>query len=431
MDDLRNKRRLDFPLLLSALALWVIGVFLVYSATYFHETGPLVGIYRQQIIWVVMALIIVVLVVSIPARWMFHGAYVFYGLTLVLLAIAVVAGIHAKGAERWISLGGGIRIQPSEFAKIGLLLALSRYLSEKTVSLQKVSTFIAPGILILIPFAMVLKQPDLGTALVFCAMVLPMFYWSKLSLLDVFYIVSPLVSLLLAAIPLLMAYDVDIDGGGAGWGFYEAMPWGIFFIILIGILYFTRSPIFLWVGVIAANIFTSTIITVIWGSVLKDYQKLRIISFINPQADPFGAGYQVIQSQVAVGSGHIFGKGYLQGTQSRLSFLPEQHTDFIFSVLGEQFGIVGCSLVIMLFLFLIARGLMVTRDCRNRFINLVAVGTSAVLCFHVFVNIAMTLGMMPVTGLPLPFLSYGGSFTITVAVLVGLLLNARVTDHDF
>jgi len=427
MDDLRSKRRLDIPLLLSAMALWVIGIFLVYSATYFHETGPLVGLYKQQIIWVAMALVIVAIIVAIPARWLFEGAYVFYGISLILLIIAIVAGIHAKGAERWISIAG-FKIQPSEFAKVGLLLALARYLSEKTVSLHKLSTFILPGILILIPFAMVLKQPDLGTALVFCVMVLPMFYWSKLELLDVFYIVSPLISLLLSALPLLLSYEAE---GGGTWGFFEAVPWGIFFIVLIGILYFTHSPIFIWIGVIAGNIFTSTIITVVWGSVLKDYQKLRIISFINPQADPFGAGYQVIQSKVAVGSGHIFGKGWLQGTQSRLSFLPEQHTDFIFSVLGEQFGIVGCSLVILLFLFLIIRGLMVTHSCRNRFINLVAVGAAAILCFHIFVNIAMTLGMMPVTGLPLPFLSYGGSFTITVAILVGLLLNARVTDQDF
>jgi rod shape determining protein RodA len=397
----------------------------VYSATYFHETGPLVGLYKHQIIWVAMALAIVAIVVAIPGRWLFQGAYVFYGISLILLIIAIVSGIHAKGAERWISIAG-FRIQPSEFAKVGLLLALARYLSEKTVSLYKLSSFIIPGILILIPFAMVLKQPDLGTALVFCTMALPLFYWSKLSLLDVFYIISPLISLLLAAIPLLVSYST-----GTSWGIFEAIPWGVFFLVVVGILYITRSPIFIWVGVIASNIFMSTIITVVWGSILKDYQKLRIISFINPQADPFGAGYQVIQSKVAVGSGHIFGKGYLQGTQSRLSFLPEQHTDFIFSVLGEQFGIVGCSFVILLFLFLIVRGLMITRNCKNRFINLVAIGAATILCFHVFVNIAMTLGMMPVTGLPLPFLSYGGSFTITVAILVGLLLNARVTDQDF
>ena len=426
MDDLRRRSHFDFPFFLAALALWVTGIFIVYSATYIHESGPLAGIYKQQILWVAMALVIVVFLVSIPGRLIFQGSYIFYGFSLVLLVMAIAMGVEAKGAERWIAVGG-FKIQPSEFAKVGMLLALARYLSEKSVSLYQPSTFIVPGILILVPFALILKQPDLGTALVFGVMALPMFYWGGLTLLNVFYVISPGISLVLSAIPLLLTYNSN----SGGWGIFETVPWGLFFIIVVAVLYVTRPPIFIWVGVIVANIVTSMMITILWGSVLKDYQKMRIISFINPQADPFGSGYQVIQSKIAVGSGHIFGKGYLQGTQTRLSFLPEQHTDFIFSVLAEQFGIVGCSAVILLFLFLIIRGLMVTRDCRNRFINLIAVGASAILGFHIFVNIAMTLGMMPVTGLPLPFLSYGGSFTVTVAILVGLLLNARVTDHDF
>ncbi|MDR3011621.1 MAG: rod shape-determining protein RodA [Chitinispirillales bacterium] len=425
MDDLRKKRTLDFPLFLSALTLWIIGIFLVYSATHFLETGILAGIYRQQIMWVILALLIIVFIVSIPCRFIFRASYAIYGLSLLLLVMVVAAGVVTKGAERWIAIGG-FRIQPSEFAKIGLLLALARYLSENSVSLYKPSTFIIPVIMIFVPFALVLQQPDLSTALVFCAMTLPMFYWSKLALLDVFYIISPMISMIMAAIPLLMAYN-----SGESWGAFEALPWGLFFLVVITALYFARAPIFLWVGVIAANIATGIVVTVLWGSVLKDYQKMRIISFMNPQVDPFGAGYQVIQSQVAIGSGHVFGKGFLQGTQTRLSFLPEQHTDFIFSVLGEQFGLVGCSIVILLFMFLIMRSLMLTRECRNRYINLLAVGISAILCFHVFVNIAITIGIMPVTGLPLPFLSYGGSFTVTVAVLIGLLLNAKVTDQDF
>jgi rod shape determining protein RodA len=427
MDDLRRKHSLDFPLLLAALTLWVIGIFLVYSATYIHESGPLAGIYKQQIIWVVMALLIVVLIISIPARYVAKSAYVIYGLSLCLLVLVIVSGtgVTAKGAERWVMIGG-VKIQPSEFAKVGLLLALAKRLSEKPVSLYNLSTLIVPVILILVPFALVLKQPDLGTAMVFCVIALPMFYWSNLTLLDVFYIVSPLISLLLSAIPLLLAFNT-----GVSWGVFEALPWGVFFVAVIVLLYITRASMLMWIGVVAGNILTATITTVVWGSVLKDYQKMRITSFMNPQADPFGSGYQVIQSKVAIGSGHIFGKGYLQGTQSRLSFLPEQHTDFIFSVLGEQFGLVGCALVIALFLFLIIRGLLVTYSCRNRFINLTAIGCTAILGFHAFINIAMTLGMTPVTGLPLPFLSYGGSFTMTVAIMVGLLLNARVTDQDF
>jgi rod shape determining protein RodA len=425
MENLRKKSHFDVLLLFSAVALWVIGIFLVYSATHIHESGVLAGIYRQQIIWVAMALLIVVFITSIPCRVIFQMSYIVYGIALLLLAMVVAAGVMTKGAERWISFGG-FKIQPSEFAKIGLLLALARYLSEKTVSLHKASSFIVPCLLILVPFGLVVKQPDMGTALVFCVMALPMFYWSNLTLLDMFYIISPIISLFLSAIPLLLAYN-----SGENWGVFEALPWGVFFLVVLTILYLTRATLFLWVGVIIGNIATATAVTIVWGSVLKDYQKMRITSFMNPQADPFGSGYQVIQSKVAIGSGNVFGKGYLQGTQSRLSFLPEQHTDFIFSVLGEQFGIVGCSIVILLFLTLIIRGLMITHECRNRFINLLAVGASSILCFHIFVNIAMTLGLMPVTGLPLPFLSYGGSFTVTVAVLVGLLLNARVTNHDF
>jgi rod shape determining protein RodA len=427
MDDLRRKHSLDFVLLLTAVVLWVIGIFLVYSATYIHESGPLAGIYKQQILWVVMALMIVILIISIPARYISKGAYIFYGASLVMLVLAIAtgSGVAAKGAERWIMIGG-LKIQPSEFAKVGLLLALAKRLSEKPVSLYDLPTLIVPVLLILVPFALVLKQPDLGTAMVFCVMALPMFYWSSLKLLDVFYIISPLISLLLSAIPLLLAFNT-----GTNWGVFESVPWGIFFVIVVSLLYIFRAPLYIWIGVIAGNIATATATTVVWGSVLKDYQKMRITSFMNPQADPFGSGYQVIQSKVAIGSGHIFGKGYLQGTQSRLSFLPEQHTDFIFSVLGEQFGLVGCTIVVILFSVLIIRGLMVTYGCRNRFINLTAIGCTAILSFHVFVNIAMTLGMTPVTGIPLPFLSYGGSFTMTMAMLVGLLLNARVADQDF
>ena len=182
---------------------------------------------------------------------------------------------------------------------------------------------------------------------------------------------------------------------------------------------------------VAINLFTAGITTIAWNGVLQDYQKKRILSFINPQMDPAGAGYQVIQSRVAIGSGSVMGKGYLQGTQTRLSFLPEQHTDFIFSVLGEQFGLFGCTAILLLFLFLIIRGYITTQVVRNRFTNLVVVGSVSLLAFHVFINVSMTLGMMPVVGVPLPFFSYGGSFTLTIAILLGFLLNARYSKQDF
>ena len=230
----------------------------------------------------------------------------------------------------------------------------------------------------------------------------------------------------LSAVPLILAFTSKAPPGIG-----EAIPWGIFFIVLCVILYVTRPPRFLLVCVVVLNLFTAGITTVVWNGFLQDYQKKRILSFINPEADPVGAGYQVIQSKVAIGSGHITGKGYLKGTQTRLSFLPEQHTDFIFSVLGEQFGLFGCTAVLILYLLLIIRGYTTTQYVKNSFSNLVIVGSVSLLAFHIFINVSMTVGMMPVVGVPLPFLSYGGSFTLTIAILVGFVLNARYNKKDF
>jgi rod shape determining protein RodA len=232
--------------------------------------------------------------------------------------------------------------------------------------------------------------------------------------------------MVLSAIPLILAY-----GTTHTLGIGSAVPWGIYFVIACTVLYLARPPVFIWIYVIASNLAAATFTTVLWNSFLKDYQKARIISFINPQADPFGSGYQVIQSKVAVGSGHLFGKGYLEGTQTRLLYLPEQHTDFVFSVLGEQFGLAGCVFVLLIFLFVIFRSLTTTHSIRNRFTNLVIVGGTTMIGFHIFINIAMAIGIMPVTGVPLPFLSYGGSFTLTLAILIGFILNARVSNQDF
>lgn len=425
MKELARKSRFDWSFFLAAAALWVTGFFLVYSATVIHESGPLAGLYKQQIIWIIMAFLIVMAIISVPGRLFYGFAYVVYGGSILLLLMALFMGVSAKGAERWVLIGG-IKLQPSEFAKIGLLLALARYLSEKEVSLSKITSFIMPIILIGIPFILVLKQPDLGTAGVFCAMALPMFFWGGLTILEVIYLVSPVLSLILSAIPLILSFGIE-----HGWGITGAIPWGVFFVGLCVLLYFTRPSLLVTIGVVVSNLVSATFITIVWGSFLKDYQKMRVISFINPQADPFGAGYQVIQSKVAIGSGNIVGKGFLQGSQTKLSFLPEQHTDFIFSVLGEQFGFIGSSVVILLFTFLIVRGYLITQSIRNRFFNLVIVGSISIIAFHSFVNIAMTLGMMPVTGIPLPFLSYGGSFAMTVAMLVGLVLNTRMSDQDF
>jgi rod shape determining protein RodA len=425
MLEIRKKSNVDVALVLTAMALWIIGVLLVFSATHIYESGPLIHSTRNQIIWIVMGIFIILVVASIPTKFYFSFAYVLYGASLLLLLYGAITGVISKGAERWVSIAG-LRVQPSEFAKIGLLLALARYFSTKTISIERLTSFIVPGILMMVPFGLILKQPDLGTALILALMSVPMLYWAGLPVLELFFLMSPVASLALSAIPLILAFTFNTREG-----VWEAIPWGVFFVFLCGVLYFSRPRFIILAGVVIVNLFTAGVTTVAWNGVLQDYQKKRILSFINPQMDPSGAGYQVIQSKVAIGSGSVMGKGYLQGTQTRLSFLPEQHTDFIFSVLGEQFGLMGCFAIILLFLFLIIRGYTTTQMVRNRFTNLVIVGSVSLLAFHVFINIAMTLGMMPVVGVPLPFLSYGGSFTITIAILLGFLLNARYSKQDF
>ncbi|HMA64991.1 MAG TPA: FtsW/RodA/SpoVE family cell cycle protein, partial [Chitinispirillaceae bacterium] len=219
MKDLNKKSSFDIPLFFAAVTLWMIGLALVYSATVIHDSGPLVGLYKQQILWIIMAALVIMAITSIPGRYFHAFAYIFYGISLLMLLAALFMGVSAKGAERWIMVAG-FKLQPSEFAKIGLLLVLARYLSEKTVSLSNIQSFIMPGILILVPFALVMKQPDLGTAMVFCAMALPMFFWGGLTLLEVFLLVSPVISLTLSAIPLILSYESHHS-----WGMLGSVPW--------------------------------------------------------------------------------------------------------------------------------------------------------------------------------------------------------------
>jgi len=424
MKNLYLRGSFDLTLFLPVIILWIIGNMLVYSATAMHNSGPLSGIYQDQIIWTILGLVIIMGTLSVPTRIYYKLAPVIYVITLAMLLMVIVGGLASKGAARWIMLGP-IRVQPSEFAKIGLLLMLAKYLTKHNISLFDPKSLIMPAIIILVPFMFVVKQPDLGTALVFGAMSLPMFFWAGMTLLELFFLISAGISVVLSAIPLILSFGAETPLGIVG-----SLPWVAFFVVLLIILSLTRPPKILWVIVIIANLVSGLMTNALWENKLHDYQKNRVISFVNPQADPRGAGYQVIHSMIALGSGQSVGKGYMDGSQVNLSYLPEQHTDFIFAVLGEQFGFVGCVAVLMLFLFTIIRAITTTQLIRNRFSNLLLVGASSMLAFHILANVAMVIGMMPVTGLPLPLLSYGGSFALTISMLIGLMLNARADERN-
>lgn len=405
---LEDPMKLDWLFLLSLLSLIAIGLTMVYTATS-NGSEPWYATYwfKQILHFIGGTVLTVVIVMTRPRIWRNMAFPIYFLALLGLLAVAGGAGHVSKGAGRWIDLAG-FRLQPSEFAKIGYLLALSRWLSEHKVSLERLRTFVVPGILFLVPFVLVLKQPNLSTALVFTAMTLGAFYWAGLRLVDIFLLVSPVASVISST---------------------SQMIWGALVILVFFLAVKRKLPVRLITLVLVLNIGAGYVSYMAWTA-LEGHQRSRILTFIDPMRDPKGEGYQVIQSKVAIGSGGLTGKGFGEGSQTNLNFLPEEHTDFIFSVLGEQFGFMGACVVLFLFFVLLSRSIAICRSHADPFVNLVVVCSCTILFFHTLVNVAMTLGMMPVTGLPLPFMSYGGSFVLTCMALVGLLLNMRLRGHE-
>ena len=324
-----------------------------------------------------------------------------YGLTLISLVAVKVIGTTALGAQRWISIGG-VNVQPSEFAKIAAILlvaaVLSRHPVERPVDLMR------PLGVISIPWLLVFIQPDLGTSLVFGALMLTMLYWSGMPIEWVVLLLSPLLTALFAGLlPWAMAIWIPLMALLA----YRSLPWKRFAAAVTLLVHGSMAFVTPW----------------LWMHGLKDYQRDRLVLFLDPSKDPLGGGYHLLQSTVGIGSGGLFGTGLMQGQLTKLRFIPEQHTDFIFSALGEETGFIGCILVVLGFALLMARLLQVARHARTDFEALVVIGIGTMIMFQVVVNIFMTIGLGPVTGIPLPFLSYGRSAMVVNFIALGLCLS--------
>jgi rod shape determining protein RodA len=387
------------------LALMSVGVALVYSATIAEDTSVVELFWFKQIVYFVFGSVIAVALIFVRIDWLKRAAIPLYVLALVLLVVVLFfAGDVVKGAGRWIDLGV-FKLQPSEFAKIAYLLIISYWLSKHPVSLYKLKSFVVPFFLFIVPFALVLKQPDLSTALVFIAVTMVGFFFAGLTLTDMFLIVSPVLSVLFSHSQALL---------------FEIL-WGLLICVVVFALFRRKLPKVLTALILMANIFAGYASSMAWN-MLEPHQQKRVNTFLDPMSDPLGDGYQVLQSLTAIGSGGLTGKGFGNGSQTNLAFLPEEHTDFIFSVLGEQFGFLGCAFVLVLYALFLWRATSICRLSSDPFVTLMVMGASTIFLFHIMVNIAMTVGLMPVTGLPLPFLSYGGSFALTCMVLVGFLL---------
>ena len=354
-----------------AAGIAVIGLFAVYSATDTPQ-GPS-SLYYKQLIWVAVGILAMFAVLIPDYHTVSRFAYVLYVLSLLLLILVMVVGKSGMGAQRWLAFGP-IAFQPSELSKIAVILALARFFAEDPRQNYGLTDLGVPAVIVLIPLLLVLKQPDLGTALL----------------------------ILLSASLMIVIAGLRIQA--------------ILVMFIVG-------------ATLAASIFLiPPVKNNLWNS-LKPYQQNRIKAFLNPGSDPLGSGYHAHQSKIAVGSGRVTGKGYLQGTQSQLAFLPERHTDFIFSVIAEEHGLLGTGFMLFLYLALLLLGIETAKDAKDKLGALMAGGIVAMLSLYIFINIGMTVGIAPVVGIPLPLASYGGTSVMTTFAAVGLLLNIQMRRY--
>jgi rod shape determining protein RodA len=334
-------------------------------------------------------------------EWLTWPAYAFsVFLLLVTLFFGSGAGTAAS-VKGWLTIGG-IRLgQPSELAKVTVVLMLARVLGNRKEAPRTLIELWQPLVVVGVPWVLIMAQPDLGTGIAFIGIFFGMLFWSGVPLRLLVLIASPAVSLILA---------------------FSSWYWGAWFLLLLALVVWYKPFLAEGVTLVMANLVTGVIAPKLWGA-LAPYQRHRLLVFLDPSIDPRASGWHVIQSQVAIGSGGLFGKGFTQGTQKRLAFLPAQHTDFIFSVVGEELGFFGVTLALSLFLLLLLRSVRIAVRANDAFSSLVAFGLATGWLVHVVVNIGMTLNLMPITGIPLPFFSYGGSFMLASWLAVGILVR--------
>lgn len=391
----REWRDADPMLLLFPILLTVLGGIAIYSSDYSSKRTE----WWQHWVTGVVGLTAMFAIARFHYDRLLRLHWITYAITNISLILVLVIGTTALGAERWITIGG-FNIQPSEFAKVGIIISLAAVMHDRPIQ-NPIDAFKVAWVTLL-PWILIFLQPNLGTALVFAAITIGMLYWAGASGGWLALIFSPIVSAVLFSLYL---------------------PAWIVWVILMGVTAWVSLPWFRVVSTVIAvvvNLIAGQAGLLLWN-ILHDYQKKRLLLFIDPNQDPLGAGYHVIQSRIAIGAGKLWGQGWLKGTQTQLNFIPEQHTDFIFSAIGEEFGFIGCICVLLLFVGICWRLLVIAVNARDNFGSLLAIGVFSFVLFQTFVNIGMNINVAPVTGIPLPWLSYGRSALIANFLAIGLV----------
>jgi len=408
---MRGVRRIniDLPLVLTAIALTLYGVAVVYSAGQTDVHTPADHAWRAQIVWTFVGIVGAYGVSRASVRlieWMTVPAYVFTNLLLVALLVGLGSGGGtATSTSGWLTIAGHRLGQPAELAKLTVVLMLARVLGQNRVAPKSMIELWKPMLIAGTPLLLIMAQGDLGTSIVFVGIFFAMLFWAGVSWQLLILLASPVVSLILG---------------------FDARVWGVFFFLLLALVVWYKPYLSEALFVISTCVLTGIVGPLLWEHMPR-YRQNRLLVFLDPTVDPRGSGYHVIQSQVAIGSGGWFGRGYLQGPQKRLAFLPEQYTDFIFAVVGEELGFIGVMIALALFMILFLRVIRISERANDSFSSLVAFGLLASWFTHVLENVGMTLNLMPITGIPLPFFSYGGSFMLACWLAVGVL--ARISSE--
>ena len=402
---------IDRNLVMVSLALMLFGLATLYSAGQTDVPTRAAGMWHRQFVWFGVGIVACWVIYNVSLRVLEWVAPVLYAFSILLLGVVLVVGTGAGTAESshsWLSIGGHQIGQPSELAKVATVLMMARFLSSRKEAPRSLRDLIGPALIVGVPFLMVLKQPDLGSALVFVGVFFAMLFWSGVRPRLLFLMATPGISLFLA---------------------FNTLAWSAWIVVFVLILIAWRPYVWDWTMFLAANVAMGAIAMPLWTR-LAPYQQNRLLTFLNPEVDPRAAGYHAIQSRVAIVSGGWFGTGYTEGPQKRLAFLPEQHTDFVFSVVGEELGFVGVLVALVLFLMLFLVLLRIARRATDPFSSLAVFGIIGLFFTHVFENVGMTVNLMPITGIPLPLFSYGGSFFIICSLCLGVALRVAYDSRS-
>ncbi|MEA1986131.1 MAG: rod shape-determining protein RodA [Candidatus Marinimicrobia bacterium] len=398
---LNKLKNLDIISIIIIIVLLIIGLLSIYSATIFKTSSDSTA-FIKQLIWIGIGTMFFLVIYSISKTILLEYAVILYVLGIFLIVVPFFTSGVADSTYRWINIGF-LHLQPSEIMKFILIIMLAKYFTETNISKNSFLYIVPPLFITLLPMAIILKQPDLGNSLILVMIFGGMLFSSGVRLYYIFLLIAPIITIFAAFNPVTF------------------FIWGVLLAIII---FINHSNILSFAGIFIGNVLVGIITPVVWNNILP-YQQQRILTMFNPNLDPQNAGYQAIQSKIAIGSGGFWGKGYLNGTQTHLKFLPEQHTDFIFSVIAEELGFIVVFFILVLFFTLFYRWYKMALKTYEKFSAMLIIGGTTTLLFHVFINIGMTIGLLPVTGKPLPFLSYGGSFLLTCFGLAGLILNGN------